>query len=153
GVSAGRFWRAPLYTICRGARSPWLVIRGSRAAMPTLVIRVADLTPPQESLTPVGRALYPVPACPDGGIGRRAGFRYLWPKGCGGSSPLLGTIVFRGSRAATPTLATRVAAVFRAHRAATPTLDARVAVIAAHLSYTAGPPCALRHAPAGARSG
>jgi hypothetical protein len=30
--------------------------------------------------------------CPDGGIGRRAGFRCQWPLGRGGSSPLLGTI-------------------------------------------------------------
>src|SRR5262249_6126179 len=30
--------------------------------------------------------------CPGGGIGRRAGFRYLWPKGRGSSSLLLGTI-------------------------------------------------------------
>src|SRR5271168_3855456 len=29
--------------------------------------------------------------CPDGGIGRRAGFRYLWPQGRGSSSLLLGT--------------------------------------------------------------
>ena len=28
---------------------------------------------------------------PDGGIGRRAGFRYLWPQGRGSSSLLLGT--------------------------------------------------------------
>ncbi len=28
---------------------------------------------------------------PDGGIGRRAGFRYQWPQGRGGSSPFLGT--------------------------------------------------------------
>ena len=31
---------------------------------------------------------------PDGGIGRRASFRCWYPKGCGGSSPLLGTIPF-----------------------------------------------------------
>ena len=30
--------------------------------------------------------------CPGGGIGRRAGFRYLWPQGRGSSSLLLGTI-------------------------------------------------------------
>src|SRR5579863_1777632 len=48
--------------------------------------------PSQETLTSAGPAPYPVPACPDGGIGRRAGFRYLWPKGRGGSSPLLGTM-------------------------------------------------------------
>src|SRR5258706_13412072 len=30
-------------------------------------------------------------SCPGGGIGRRAGFRYLWPQGCGSSSLLLGT--------------------------------------------------------------
>lgn len=29
--------------------------------------------------------------CPGGGIGRRAGFRYQWLNGRGGSSPLLGT--------------------------------------------------------------
>jgi hypothetical protein len=29
--------------------------------------------------------------CPGGGIGRRAGFRYLWPQGRGSSSLLLGT--------------------------------------------------------------
>ena len=34
-------------------------------------------------------------ACPGGGIGRRAGFRYLWPQGCGSSSLLLGTIMPR----------------------------------------------------------
>ena len=28
---------------------------------------------------------------PDGGIGRHAGLRSLWPQGCGGSSPLSGT--------------------------------------------------------------
>src|SRR5258707_8517652 len=38
------------------------------------------------------------PACPGGGIGRRAGFRYLWPKGRGSSSLLLGTRSFRASR-------------------------------------------------------
>ena len=32
------------------------------------------------------------PCCPGGGIGRRAGFRYLWPQGRGSSSLLLGTI-------------------------------------------------------------
>ena len=30
--------------------------------------------------------------CPGGGIGRRAGFRYQWLNGRGGSSPLLGTM-------------------------------------------------------------
>src|SRR5665647_1952264 len=30
--------------------------------------------------------------CPGDGIGRRAGFRYLWPQGRGSSSLLLGTI-------------------------------------------------------------
>ena len=33
------------------------------------------------------------PHCPGGGIGRRAGFRYQWPKGLGSSSLLLGTIL------------------------------------------------------------
>ena len=33
-----------------------------------------------------------LPRCPGGGIGRRAGFRYLWPQGRGSSSLLLGTI-------------------------------------------------------------
>src|ERR1700733_7302313 len=32
--------------------------------------------------------------CPGGGIGRRAGFRYLWPQGRGSSSLLLGTNPF-----------------------------------------------------------
>ena len=31
-------------------------------------------------------------SCPGGGIGRRAGFRYLWPQGFGSSSLLLGTM-------------------------------------------------------------
>lgn len=34
---------------------------------------------------------------PDGGIGRRASFRCWYSKGCGGSSPLLGTIPFSGT--------------------------------------------------------
>ena len=29
--------------------------------------------------------------CSNGGIGRRAGFRFQWPQGCGGSSPLSST--------------------------------------------------------------
>ena len=37
--------------------------------------------------------------CPGGGIGRRAGFRYLWPQGRGSSSLLLGTIVQHRARA------------------------------------------------------
>jgi hypothetical protein len=32
--------------------------------------------------------------CPDGEIGRRTSFRCWRSKGCGGSSPLLGTIFF-----------------------------------------------------------
>ena len=36
----------------------------------------------------------PQDLCPGGGIGRRAGFRCQWPKGCEGSSPFLGTIPF-----------------------------------------------------------
>src|SRR5512132_1214516 len=35
--------------------------------------------------------------CPGGGIGRRAGFRYLWPRGRGSSSLLLGTITIHGN--------------------------------------------------------
>src|SRR5215475_13283243 len=38
--------------------------------------------------------------CPGGGIGRRAGFRYLWPKGRGSSSLLLGTIPDEAAAAA-----------------------------------------------------
>src|SRR6185437_14242723 len=34
--------------------------------------------------------------CPGGGIGRRAGFRYLWPQGRGSSSLLLGTTISEG---------------------------------------------------------
>jgi hypothetical protein len=37
------------------------------------------------------RPTYMHPRCPDGGIGRRASFRCWFPKGSGGSSPLLGT--------------------------------------------------------------
>ena len=36
--------------------------------------------------------------CPGGGIGRRAGFRYLWPQGRGSSSLLLGTNPVLGYR-------------------------------------------------------
>jgi ribonuclease D len=36
--------------------------------------------------------------CPGGGIGRRAGFRYLWPQGRGSSSLLLGTNFFHPLR-------------------------------------------------------
>ena len=38
------------------------------------------------------RAFYTPARRPDGGIGRRASFRCWYSKGCGGSSPLLGTI-------------------------------------------------------------
>ena len=37
---------------------------------------------------------YMAPRRPDGGIGRRASFRCWYSQGCGGSSPLLGTIPF-----------------------------------------------------------
>ena len=44
------------------------------------------------SLTLKARWRQSASRCPGGGIGRRAGFRYLWPKGRGSSS-LLGTII------------------------------------------------------------
>src|SRR5579875_2028399 len=56
--------------------------------------------PPQAAVDGAGSADYIAPptarllrntACPGGGIGRRAGFRYLWPQGRGSSSLLLGT--------------------------------------------------------------
>ncbi len=30
--------------------------------------------------------------CPDGGIGRRAGLKHQWPRGCAGSTPAPGTL-------------------------------------------------------------
>ena len=59
-------------------------------------------TPPASRLTfarvgatsralPLSRSRRGTPECPGGGIGRRAGFRYLWPQGRGSSSLLLGT--------------------------------------------------------------
>ena len=36
--------------------------------------------------------------CPDGGIGRRAGLKHLWPQGRAGSTPALGTTPLEKSR-------------------------------------------------------
>ena len=60
-----------------------------------------DATPGEGYIAaPAGRPAISVgeTCCPGGGIGRRAGFRYLWPQGRGSSSLLLGTIPLRQRR-------------------------------------------------------
>ena len=57
---------------------------------PVLTHRPTAATPPPLPRPAIDRVA--PTGCPGGGIGRRAGFRYLWPQGRGSSSLLLGTI-------------------------------------------------------------
>ena len=67
---------------------PWALLpltRRSSAGF-QLTPHVCEVTPRAHPMARLGTT-----GCPGGGIGRRAGFRYLWPQGRGSSSLLLGT--------------------------------------------------------------
>src|SRR5882757_5639829 len=75
--------------------------RLSRCEGPTIragTIMMPNRAQQQEIAVDFAGSVMKIPAfkaahkCPGGGIGRRAGFRYLWPKGRESSSLFLGTI-------------------------------------------------------------